>query len=144
MPGSAHCFAWVIGTLFEIVTVAILSSVQPSIRVSAEFIFILNVLALVRVVTLIIMITIMCLGKYLSRRSESKASAEERQSLLQGNGASASYGGTQAPALAVPPVRRTQVSGTGWLDYFAGFRVLFPYLWCVTQLWKLELKVDTS
>ncbi|KAM0350726.1 hypothetical protein ACHAPU_003221 [Fusarium lateritium] len=74
------------------------------------------------------MIGIFGFKEYKLKSLEPKSLPEERQSLLEnGNGATESYGSV-APT-APEPARRTQVSGTGWLDYFAGFRVLFPYLW---------------
>jgi ABC-type multidrug transport system fused ATPase/permease subunit len=67
------------------------------------------------------------LREYKLKALEPKSLPEERQGLLEnGNGNTEGYGSVQPPA-AEP--RRTQVSGTGWLDYFAGFKVLFPYLW---------------
>lgn len=56
-----------------------------------------------------------------------KSLPEERQSLLEnGHRSSENYGSVPQ---AKGDKRRTQVAGTGWLEYFAGFRVLFPYLW---------------
>ncbi|KAM6516990.1 hypothetical protein FSOLCH5_007941 [Fusarium solani] len=69
----------------------------------------------------------LALREYKLRPPQPKSAPEERQSLLEnGNGSSSNYGSVPA---APTPAKRTQVSGTGWLDYFAGFRVLFPYLW---------------
>ncbi|KAM5385723.1 hypothetical protein ACJZ2D_000922 [Fusarium nematophilum] len=130
-PGAAHCIAWVAGALTEAVVAAVLRSVQPSLRVTRGFVDILNVLGLFRIVILVLMIGTLLLREFKLRPSQPKSIPEERQSLLEnGNGSSRNYGGVPAHMQAVPDSpRRTQVSGTGWLDYFAGFRILFPYLW---------------
>ena len=62
------------------------------------------------------------------------ASAGEEEPLLQNevNPPRTHYGGENGQnkqKAEVKPARRTQVSGTGWLEYIAGFRTLFPYLW---------------
>jgi hypothetical protein len=76
------------------------------------------------------MISVLAVRDYKLSRFTHKSTPDERQSLLQnGNGSTANYGGTHDSTSTPTPARRTQVSGTGWLDYFAGFRVLFPYLW---------------
>lgn len=126
-PGGAHCFAWVVGALVEIVIGAVFSSEQASLRVPNEFIATLNILGLFRILTLFLMTVILLAREYRLRPIKPRSVPEERQSLLEnGNGSSGSYGSVPAaPAKA----KRTQVSGTGWLDYFAGFRILFPYLW---------------
>ncbi|KAH7146163.1 hypothetical protein EDB81DRAFT_947200 [Dactylonectria macrodidyma] len=129
VPGSAHCFAWVAGALAEAVIAAVLSTVHPSLSVSKGFIHIINILAFSRIAILVLMVGILTLGEYKVRISQPKAVPEERQSLLEnGNGSSGNYGSVPNNT-HVTQARRTQVSGTGWLDYIAGFRVLFPYLW---------------
>ena len=77
------------------------------------------------------MIGALALRDYKVKLSEPQSSLEERESLLGSeNGLSGDYQSIAAPKPTAPdPVRRTQVSGTGWLDYFTGFRILFPYLW---------------
>ncbi|KAK7419930.1 hypothetical protein QQZ08_010633 [Neonectria magnoliae] len=129
-PSAAHCCAWVTGALVEIVIAAVFFSVEPSLRVSKGFPSILIVLGSSRIAILMLMIATLILREYKSRSSEPKSVPEERQSLLENGNGSSGYSSVQTRAPAVPdPTRRTQVSGTGWLDYFAGFRVLFPYLW---------------
>ncbi|KAH7322586.1 putative transport protein [Stachybotrys elegans] len=127
-PGSAHCFAWVTAVLVEALIAAIFPHVQPRLRVSDNLLEILDGLGYARIAILVLMVAIFLSAEFRLRPSTPKSDPEERQSLLQnGNGSTASYG---ANGHAAPPAaRRTQVSGTGWLDYFAGFRVLFPYLW---------------
>lgn len=126
-PGAAHCCAWIVGALVEVVIAAVFLSEQASLRVPAEFIEILNILALVRVFILLVMAAILLVREYRLKPAKRSSDSEEQQSLLgNGNGSSGSYGSVPARAESV---RRTQVSGTGWLDYFAGFKALFPYLW---------------
>lgn len=126
-PNSAHLSAWCVGALAEIVIAAALSAVEPKLRVSPGFVDTLNILGAARVLVLALMIGALGLREYKTKALEPKSLPEERRGLLEnGNGAADGYGSVQ-PTAAEP--RRTQVSGTGWLDYFAGFRVLFPYLW---------------
>ncbi|RFN52869.1 ATP-binding cassette, subfamily b [Fusarium flagelliforme] len=126
-PNGAHVSAWCVGALAEIVIAAVFSGVEPRLRVSPGFVDTLNVLGSARVLVLALMIGSFTLREYKLKSLEPKSLPEERQGLLEnGNGNAASYG--SVPPTAAEP-RRTQVSGTGWLDYFAGFKVLFPYLW---------------
>ncbi|WYZ39997.1 hypothetical protein EsH8_IV_000338 [Colletotrichum jinshuiense] len=128
-PSSAHFYAWIVGALFEAVVAAVFSSEKNSFRVSNDLLDILNVLGAARIVVLVVMMVALVLREYKLKPSQPKSDPEERQSLLDnGHGASRNYGGAHGPAAHAPP-KRTQVQGTGWLDYFAGFRVLFPYLW---------------
>ncbi|KAM0420478.1 hypothetical protein ACHAPT_011772 [Fusarium lateritium] len=130
-PGSAHCYAWLAGALVETVIAGVFSSEKSLLRSSSSFLDILIILGLSRAAILILMMSSLILREYKLRPSEPSSAQEERQSLLEnGNGSSRNYGGIQAHTPPSPaPAKRTQVSGTGWLDYFAGFRVLFPYLW---------------
>lgn len=117
-----------VGTLLEIVIAAVFFSEQASLRVPAEFIKILNILGLVRILTLVLMTSILAVREYKLRPAKRDSNPQEQESLLgNGNGSSRSYG--SVPASDTGPVKRTQVSGTGWLDYFIGFKLLFPYLW---------------
>ncbi|KAH6954357.1 hypothetical protein DER45DRAFT_540496 [Fusarium avenaceum] len=127
-PNGSHLSAWCVGALAEIVIAAVFSSAEPRLRVSPGFVDTINILGSARVFVLALMIGAFGLREYKLKSLEPKSVPEERQSLLEnGNGAAESYG--SVPPTTPEPARRTQVSGTGWLDYFAGFRVLFPYLW---------------
>ncbi|KAI8664477.1 hypothetical protein NCS57_00487800 [Fusarium keratoplasticum] len=126
-PGSAHCYAWLAGALLETVIAGIFYSEKSLLRSSSTFLDILIILGLSRIAVLILMMGSLVLREFKLRPPQPKSAPEERQSLLEnGNGSSSNYGSVPVPAT---PAKRTQVSGTGWLDYFAGFRVLFPYLW---------------
>ncbi|RGP81237.1 ATP-binding subfamily b [Fusarium longipes] len=126
-PNGAHLSAWCVAALAEIVISAVLSAVEPRLRVSSGFVDTINILGSARVFVLALMIGSFTLIEYKLKALEPKSLPEEQQGLLEnGNGNTEGYGSVQ-PSAAEP--RRTQVSGTGWLDYFAGFKVLFPYLW---------------
>ncbi|UPK92891.1 hypothetical protein LCI18_003826 [Fusarium solani-melongenae] len=126
-PSSAHCYAWLAGALLETVIAGIFYSEKSLLRSSSTFLEILIILGLSRIAVFILMMGSLVLREFKLRPPQPKSAPEERQSLLEnGNGSSSNYGSVPAPAT---PAKRTQVSGTGWLDYFAGFRVLFPYLW---------------
>ncbi|KAJ4255133.1 hypothetical protein NW757_004638 [Fusarium falciforme] len=126
-PISAHCYAWLAGALLETVIAGIFYSEKSLLRSSSTFLDILIILGLSRIAVFILMIGSLVLREFKLRPPQPKSAPEERQSLLEnGNGSPSNYGSVPAPAT---PAKRTQVSGTGWLDYFAGFRVLFPYLW---------------
>ncbi|CAG1997587.1 unnamed protein product [Fusarium graminearum] len=124
-PNSSHLAAWCVAALAEIVIAAVLSVVEPQLRVSPNFVDTVNILGSARVFVLALMIGSFTLREYKMKSLEPKSLPEERQGLLE-NGNGNGYG--SVPPSAAEP-RRTQVSGTGWLDYFAGFKVLFPYLW---------------
>ncbi|KAF7557361.1 hypothetical protein G7Z17_g709 [Cylindrodendrum hubeiense] len=128
-PDAAHCCAWVTGALAEIVIAAVFYSVKPSMQVSEGFVDTLIALGLSRIAIFVLMAAALITRESKLRPTKPEAAPEERQSLLEsGNGSSNDYGSVPAHK-PVDQARRTQVSGTGWLDYFAGFRVLVPYLW---------------
>lgn len=120
-----------IGASLEFVIAAVFSPVDSHLRVPQEFLDILNALGFLRVFILVLMTGLLIVREYKLRPTKPKSVPEEQQSLLEnGNGSSESYGSVPTAGPGAP--RRTQVSGTGWLDYFAGFRVFFPYLWYET------------
>ncbi len=64
------------------------------------------------------------------RRQPKAGPADESQSLLESShGPAASYGGSNGSASGNPTQKARDAQSTGWLDYFAGFQILFPYLW---------------
>jgi ATP-binding cassette, subfamily B, vacuolar membrane transporter HMT1/ACLQ len=149
-PVAANGHAWVAGVLLEAVIAAVLETQQPAIGLSRDVVDTLFGLGLARIVVLLVMIGLMAIRQYKLRSFQSPSAPEERQSLLgngtgngTGHGPVADYGGAHGPGHAhghgnghgpaIKPVsgKRPGVQGTGWLDYFAGFHVLFPYLWYV-------------
>lgn len=145
-PVAANGHSWVAGVLLEAVITAVLKTQQPAIGLSRDVVDTLLSLGLARIVVLLVMIGLITLRQYRLRSSESQSAPEERQSLLgNGQGPVADYGGAHGhghghgghghghiPAIKPASGKPPGVQGTGWLDYFAGFRVLFPYLWYVT------------
>nr|XP_036587277.1 heavy metal tolerance protein [Colletotrichum truncatum]KAF6798008.1 heavy metal tolerance protein [Colletotrichum truncatum] len=128
VPTACHAYAWVVGVLFEVVIAALFFTEQPFLRVSKELLDSLSALGFVRIAVLLFMTISLTLREYRLRPSQPRSDPEERQSLLEnGNGSAANYGAAHPHGPAAQP--RRQVQGTGWLDYFAGFKVLFPYLW---------------
>lgn len=139
-PVAANGHAWVTGVLLEAVITAVLKTQQPAIGLSRDVVDTLLSLGLARIAVLVIMISLMALRQYKLRASDSQSGPEERQSLLgNGQGPVADYGGAHGhahghmPAIKPASGKPPGVQGTGWLDYFAGFRILFPYLWYVTS-----------
>lgn len=131
-PVAANGHAWVTAVLLEAVIAAVLKTQQPAIGLSRDVVDTLLSLGLARLVVLVFMISLMALRQYKLRPTESQSAPEERQSLLgNGQGPVADYGGAHPHMPAIKPAsgKPPGVQGTGWLDYFAGFRVLFPYLW---------------
>ncbi|KAG8162905.1 hypothetical protein KVR01_007383 [Diaporthe batatas] len=137
-PVAANGHAWVAGVLLEAVITAVLKTQQPAIGLSRDVTDTLLSLGLARIVLLVVMISLMALRQYKLRPSEPQSAPEEQQSLLgNGQGPVADYGGAHGhghghghmPAIKPASGKPPGVQGTGWLDYFAGFRVLFPYLW---------------
>ncbi|OLN85668.1 Heavy metal tolerance protein 2 [Colletotrichum chlorophyti] len=130
-PTSAHFYAWIVAALFEAVIAAVFSSEKHFLRIPNGSLEVLSVLGVSRIAILIIMGGLLILRDYKLRPPLPKSDPEERQSLLgNGHDAHANYGGAHPHGQqAHAPSGRRELQGTGWLDYFAGFKVLFPYLW---------------
>ena len=75
---------------------------------------------------------------YISARrqvlDDEELNRSESECLGNGHTVSAGYGTIKAndPMEVEPKAKDAQLST--WLDYFIGFRVLFPYIWLVTSL----------
>lgn len=127
--------------LLEAVIAVIFITQKRAIGISNHVLETLSGLGLGRIVALGIMITLLVIRDKKLRSSELEPTPEEQQSLLgNGQGPTPEYGavpahghahGAHAPHPAIKPAtgKPPGVQGTGWLDYFAGFRILFPYLW---------------
>lgn len=124
-PTASHCFTWVAGVLFEVVIVSIFISQQHQIRVTLGLLYSLFGLSLGRIVVLGIMITLLICRDYKSKGPE-QGSGSERQSLLEDGNGPNGYGSDSSKH---KPKKPRDAQNAGWFDYFAGFRVLFPYLW---------------
>lgn len=124
-PTTPHGFAWVVGLLLEIVIASVFMSQQHQIHVPQGLLDSLFGLSSARVVILAIMIVLLIVRDHEST-GPLQGSASERQSLLENGNGSNGYGSdSSGPKLKKP----RDAQSAGWFDYFAGFRVLFPYLW---------------
>lgn len=111
----------------EAVICAVLLSEQESIPIRHQVMDTLIGLGIGRVFMFGIMVALMARREY-QLRSE-RGSVDEGQSLLEnGDGPANGYGQiSHGSALAA---RKDQgARNLSWLDYFASFQVLFPYLW---------------
>ncbi|KAF9870890.1 heavy metal tolerance protein [Colletotrichum karsti] len=125
VPTACHAYAWIVAILFELVIAALFFTEEPYLLVSKQVLDSLSALGFARIALLLFMTIALALREYKLRPSTPRSDPEERQSLLQNGNGTAGYGSHPH----TPAAPRQQVQGTGWLDYFAGFKVLFPYLW---------------
>ncbi|KUI53152.1 Heavy metal tolerance protein [Cytospora mali] len=142
-PTYSHFHAWIAALFMEAVIAAVFMAEKRAIGVSNNLLETLSGLGLARIVTLGVMIALLAFREFKLRSSAPTSTPDERQSLLEnGQDSTPEYGTAPAHAHAHahgahahhPPIKPASgkppgVQGTGWLDYFAGFRVLFPYLW---------------
>lgn len=119
------------GILLEAVIAAVFKTEQRSINAPPRLLDVLFSLGIARIVTLVVMIALLVRRQYAIRASASSSDAEERQGLLEnGQGPVGGYNGTNGhTSTPKAPAGKPGGQNKGWLDYFAGFRVLFPYLW---------------
>ena len=116
-PTISNCHAWIAGVLLEGLVVSLFFAQQAHIDVSNQLLDTLVGLGLARIATMLVMIALLVRRQYALRSLLLSSTSGERQGLLE-NGQGSSSG---------PKKRDAQDSG--WLDYIAGFKVLFPYLW---------------
>jgi ATP-binding cassette, subfamily B, vacuolar membrane transporter HMT1/ACLQ len=122
---TTHCFAWVVGVLLEVVIASVFMSQQHQIHVPLGLLDSLFGLSLARIVTLGIMIALLVCREYEFQGPE-QGPESERQSLLENGNGPNGYGSDSSKQ---KPKKPRDAQSAGWFDYFAGFRVLFPYLW---------------
>lgn len=138
-PTTPHCFAWVVGVLLEAVIASIFMSQQNQIHVPSGLLDRLFGLSLGRIVILGIMIVLLIYRDY--EWKVPKGSDSERQSLLENGNGTNVYGSNNSK----PKAKKTRdAQSAGWFDYFAGFRVLFPYLWYVMRSQILAKPIKTN
>ncbi|KIM93402.1 hypothetical protein OIDMADRAFT_35892 [Oidiodendron maius Zn] len=123
-PTTSHCFAWVVGVLLECVVASVFMSQQHRIHVPLGLLDSLFGLSLARIVILGIMIALLICREYELKGKRGPES--ERQSLLENGNSPNGYG---SDSYKQKPKKPRDAQSAGWFDYFAGFRVLFPYLW---------------
>jgi len=124
-PTTSHCFAWVVGVLLEVVIASLFMSQQHRIHVPLGLLDSLFGLSLARIVILGIMIALLICREY-ELKAPQQGSESERQSLLENGNGPNGYGSDSSKQ---KPKKLRDAQSTGWFDYLAGFRVLFPYLW---------------
>lgn len=121
---------------------SVIPHMQSQLRVSGDFLKTVSALGIARIAILVLMVVTFVTGKLQWTTKQAESEPEERQSLLQnGHFAGQNYDGTRPKVdISSGSSQRTQVSGTGWLDYLAGFKILFPYLWYVVLLHCRSIK----
>ncbi|KAJ8126955.1 hypothetical protein O1611_g6682 [Lasiodiplodia mahajangana] len=130
-PTASHAFAWGVGILVEAVIAAVFASQQEVIDAPASLLDSLFGLAMARIFLLLVMVSLVVYREYKLNKAE-VGTASERRPLLEngnGNGATNGYGGTSSSAPKSEAKKSRDPSKSNWFDYFAGTRVLFPYLW---------------
>ncbi|KAI0469645.1 P-loop containing nucleoside triphosphate hydrolase protein, partial [Xylariaceae sp. FL0804] len=103
-PTVSHCHAWAIGVCIEAVIAALFKAEQRVIPLPPAILDALFSLGLARIVVLGLMIATLAHRQYAMRRSREGSSMEHHR-------------------------KPRDPQRSGWFDYIAGFRVLFPYLW---------------
>ncbi|KAI0444368.1 hypothetical protein F4803DRAFT_511685 [Xylaria telfairii] len=127
-PTVPHAFAWGVGILVEAVIAAVFASQHQAIDAPLELLNSLFGLAMARIALFLVMISLIVRRESKLRKAELGTASERRPLLENGDGPTNGYGGTINSAK--PNVKKTRdPSKSNWFDYFAGTRVLFPYLW---------------
>ncbi|KAK4209309.1 putative abc heavy metal transporter [Rhypophila decipiens] len=117
-PTASHCHAWIAGIFLEGLIAALFFMEQESIDVSPRLLDTLWGLGLARIALLLVMTGLLIYRQYALRASASSSTPAERTGLLEnGNGAVSA------------PKKKRDAQDSGWFDYIAGFKILFPYLW---------------
>lgn len=127
-PTAAHAIAWVAGIILEAVIAAVLFSQQDRIHVASGLLDNLFALSVARLVLLLFMVVVLVLRQRALKQPKHASSSSEHQSLLENGEPANGYGSTPGNGPKAPP-KKPDAQKSGWLDYIAGFRVLFPYLW---------------
>jgi hypothetical protein len=119
----------VVTSVFETV-LTVIKFLLPSPAENAKVQTVQNALGPCRILLAISMVAIFMYAVR-ETKDDSEASIGERQSLL-GNGTLRTeepYGGANGKAVLFGEKKVVDAQSSGWLDYFVGFRVLFPYIW---------------
>lgn len=124
-PTVSHLISWVVGVLVEVVIASVFISQQHQIHVPVGLLDTLLGLSLGRIVVLGIMSALLIVRDY-ELRAPKQGTESERQSLLENGHGANGYGSDNSKQ---KPKKPRDAQSAGWFDYFAGFRVLFPYLW---------------
>ncbi|KAI1202881.1 hypothetical protein F5X97DRAFT_286024 [Nemania serpens] len=128
-PTISHAFAWGVGILVEAVIAAVFASQGEVISAPLGLLDALFGLAMARIVLLLVMTSLVVRREYELRKAERGTASERRPLLENGDGPTNGYGGTVSSAAKPAATKARDPSKSNWFDYFAGTRVLFPYLW---------------
>lgn len=137
-PTPAHAAAWLVAVLLEVTINAVLFVQARHVPLPDSLIRTLFVLGMARAGLLCLMIALIAHWRY-RQRPEKAIAHDETESLLE-NGTKAAktngYGATNGNVNGTLPApgKNRDAQSSGWFDYFAGFKVLFPYLWYVLCL----------
>ncbi|KAI1424453.1 hypothetical protein F5Y12DRAFT_444389 [Xylaria sp. FL1777] len=127
-PTIPHSLAWGIGILVEAVIAAVFMTQHQFIDAPLALLDSLFGLAMARIALFLVMISLVLRREHELKKAEPGTTAERRPLLENGDGPTNGYGGTSQAAK--PEVKKSRdPSKSNWFDYFAGTRVLFPYLW---------------
>jgi len=114
-PSKSHLHAWIAAAIFE--TGILLSTWKvgmPAREIAQWYV------GAVRLLTVACMIAV-----HISTSPDKAPQTNETESLLNG----VSYGTTKPDHSNYQAQASPQARKAGWLDYFIGFRLLFPYIW---------------
>ncbi|KAH8884144.1 hypothetical protein GQ53DRAFT_846470 [Thozetella sp. PMI_491] len=128
-PSMAHGHAWIIGILAEALIGAVILELRGVVSIPSSLLETLFGLGIARAVLLVLMLAVLVRQHYAQRPE--RAAEDEAQSLLHNGEASAThYGAAGSTPSSGPPANKARsAQSSGWFDYFAGFKILFPYLW---------------
>ncbi|KAI1347515.1 hypothetical protein F5Y01DRAFT_243407 [Xylaria sp. FL0043] len=127
-PTIPHSFAWGFGIMVEAVIAAVFKSQHQLIEAPLGLLDSLFGLAMARIALFLVMVSLVLRREHELRKAEPGTTSERRPLLENGDGPTNGYGGTSHAAK--PDAKKTRdPSKSNWFDYFAGTRVLFPYLW---------------
>lgn len=117
-PTSSHCHAWMTAVIFEILITAVAGRPQHDaidvVRWTAEM-------------TKTLVLSSMCIV-YSFPDHKTHDVDEETTGLIESSN-NVTYGSINEVGTAAKSMELFSASDGGWLSYFVGFRVLFPYIW---------------
>ena len=126
-PTRANFSTWIVAVIFESLTIGVLARTEAVPCKSCDVEDYGQISAALRLATLLVMI-----GTFLwTERTalyDVESDCAERQSLIGHTGGDI-YGATNGKKPLTKVVKAVDAQSTGWLDYFIGFRILFPYIW---------------
>jgi ATP-binding cassette, subfamily B, vacuolar membrane transporter HMT1/ACLQ len=128
-PTISHCHAWVFGALLEAVLAVLFLTEKRSIHLPPHLLKILSTFSLVRILVFTIMIVLVARRQYELKVVEQGSPSERRPLLEDGDTRDARFGSANGTAAGDKANKARDPQKAGWFDYFAGFQVLFPYLW---------------